>query len=465
MPVVEILGEIPDPRRYNAQHDLTDILFVAFAAMLCGATHCTEMAVFAEARLALLRQIIPLKDGAPSHDTFSRVFRALDPAAFNVAFQRLMAAFGLQARQDSAGQLAIDGKSLRRAYEKGRAHMPPLVVTVFDCESFLSLAQAVAGAGGEAEAAIEALKLLSLDGRLVSGDALHCHRRLTQTVRERGGHYLLAIKGNQSKLAAEARTALDKAAINPRTPIAETHDDDHDRDEVRRCFVIPFRQSPGKNALLDLVAVARVERWRTVGAKTTHEVCAYALSRRMTAAEVLRALDVAGRHADLVAVLTDATGDGWANIVARGATFTWEVWNPSDANGDSMSHGWGSNVLVEIERALLGVRPTGPGFATFAVTPPTGGLGRAAGTVPTPRGTVSVSWVRNPGGGPFQLDVEVPPNSVAEVTVPAGRPQDVTEGGRPVDRATGVRRIGVADGAVRIEIGSGSYRFESRTAT
>jgi len=182
-----------------------------------------------------------------------------------------------------------------------------------------------------------------------------------------------------------------------------------------------------------------------------------------TAAEVLRTLDVAGRHADLVALLTDATGDGWANIVARGATFTWEVWNPSDANGDSMSHGWGSNVLVEIERALLGVRPTGPGFATFAVTPPTGGLGRAAGTVPTPRGTVSVSWVRNPGGGPFQLDVEVPPNSVAEVTVPAGRPEDVTEGGRPVERAAGVRRIGVDDGAVRIEIGSGSYRFESRS--
>ena len=182
-----------------------------------------------------------------------------------------------------------------------------------------------------------------------------------------------------------------------------------------------------------------------------------------TAAEVLRTLDMAGRHADLVALLTDATGDGWANIVARGATFTWEVWNPSDANGDSMSHGWGSNVLVEIERALLGVRPTGPGFATFAVTPPTGGLGRAAGTVPTPRGTVSVSWVRNPGGGPFQLDVEVPPNSVAEVTVPAGRPEDVTEGGRPVERAAGVRRIGVDDGAVRIEIGSGSYRFESRS--
>ncbi|HEX3364541.1 ISAs1 family transposase [Phenylobacterium sp.] len=289
MPVVEILGEIPDPRRYNAQHDLTDILFVAFAAMLCGATHCTEMAIFAEARLELLRQFVPLKEGAPSHDTFSRVFRALDPAAFNTAFQRLMAAFGLQARQDSAGQLAIDGKSLRRAYEKGRAHMPPLVVTVFDCESFLSLAQAVAGAGGEAEAAIAALQLLSLDGRLVSGDALHCHRRLTQTVRERGGHYLLAIKGNQSKLAAEARAALDKAAANPRTAIAETHDEDHDRDEVRRCFVIPFRQSPGKNALVDLVAVARIERWRTVGANTTHEVCAYALSRRITPAEALRA--------------------------------------------------------------------------------------------------------------------------------------------------------------------------------
>ncbi len=184
-----------------------------------------------------------------------------------------------------------------------------------------------------------------------------------------------------------------------------------------------------------------------------------------TAAEVLRTLDLAGRHADLVTILTDASIDGWANILARGATFTWEVWDPSDPNGDSMSHGWGSNVLVEIERALLGVRPTGPGFATFAVAPPTGGLAWARGSVPTPRGTVSVAWSRSTGAGTgVELELGVPPNAVAQVTVPGTREGDLTESGRPISRAAGIRWVGAAAGLAHLEIGSGSYRIVSRSA-
>lgn len=290
MLILDVLDDIPDPRGYNAVHDLTDVLFVALAAMLCGATHCTEMAWFAETRLELLRQFVPLKGGAPSHDTFSRVFRALDADAFNRAFSRLMSAFGAEARQAAGRQVAIDGKSLRRAYEKGRAYMPALVVTAFDCETFLSLSQEVAGNGGEAEAAIRAVEILSLKGALVSGDALHCHRRMAQAVRSREGHYLLAIKGNQSKLAKEANAALDAAAAKPRTAIAETHEVVHGREELRRCFVTRFRQSPGPNALEDLTAVARVETWRTVGGKTEHTVRAYALSKPLSPAEALKAV-------------------------------------------------------------------------------------------------------------------------------------------------------------------------------
>jgi len=296
MSIVEILAEVPDPRRCNASHALADILFVALAAMLCGATSCTEMAFFAEGRLELLRQFVPLEGGAPSHDTFSRVFRGLDPEALAAAFGRVMVAFGETARR-TAAQVAIDGKSLRRAYEKGRSHMPPLVVTVFECETFMSLRQAVSAAGGEAEAAIEALRLLDLSGRIVSGDALHCHKRLCQTVIDRGGDYVLTIKGNQSNLAKEANaaldTALDAALALPSTAIAQTYDDGHGREEVRTCAVVPFRQTLGKNALPGLVAVARIVSQRTVGAVTTIKVRAYALSCWMTAEEVL---DAVRRH-------------------------------------------------------------------------------------------------------------------------------------------------------------------------
>ena len=102
-------------------------------------------------------------------------------------------------------------------------------------------------------------------------------------------------------------------------------------------------------------------------------------STPQNAGEVLSTLALAGLYSDLVALLVDATGDGWANILARGATFTWEVWNPSDVIGDSMSHGWGATMVPEIQRSLLGVRPTGPGFATFEVTPPPDGLDLGTG--------------------------------------------------------------------------------------
>src|SRR5262245_31410296 len=284
----DIFGEVPDPRDFTAQHPLPEILFVAFAAVLCGATHCTEMALFARSRLALLRQFIPLQHGAPSHDTFTRVLAALDPVAFNDAFMRFMTAFGKQAGiAVPNGQVAIDGKSLRRAYAKGCSHMPPLVVTVFGCDTFMSLAQTVAQEDGETEAAIAALKLLSLKGLNVTADALHCHRRMTRTIRDGGGHYAIAIKGNQSKLADQANAALDAAAARKTTSFHQTEEDAHGRHEVRRAFVVPFVQTPGKNALVDLCAVGRVESWRTVDGNTTHKVRCYALSRKMPAKELL----------------------------------------------------------------------------------------------------------------------------------------------------------------------------------
>ena len=184
-----------------------------------------------------------------------------------------------------------------------------------------------------------------------------------------------------------------------------------------------------------------------------------------TASEVLRTLALAGRYGDLVARLTDATGDGWANILARGATFCWEVWNPSDIVGDGMSHGWGSNVLVEIQRSLLGVRPTSPGYAIFDVAPPPTGLAWARGTVPTPRGTVSVAWSLPTSSEPmFALDVVVPPNSVADVTLPADQQSGITEGGRPLDRVTGVRVVGVAGGLAHLRLGAGTFQVRSASS-
>jgi hypothetical protein len=94
----ECFSELPDPRADNALHDLTEILFIALMATLCGATNCTDMALFARMKAYLWQDVLVLKNGLPSHDTFSRVFRMLDPKAFESAFRRFMKAFAQDAR-------------------------------------------------------------------------------------------------------------------------------------------------------------------------------------------------------------------------------------------------------------------------------------------------------------------------------------------------------------------------------
>ena len=120
----ECFSELPDPRADNALHDLTEILFIALMATLCGATSCTDMALFARMKAYLWQDVLVLENGLPSHDTFSRVFRMLDPKAFEVAFRRFMKAFAQGAKiKRPRGVIALDGKALRRGYERGKSHM------------------------------------------------------------------------------------------------------------------------------------------------------------------------------------------------------------------------------------------------------------------------------------------------------------------------------------------------------
>src|SRR3546814_20972518 len=118
-----IFPEVRVPRDANARHELSVILFVARSATLCGAKSCVEIAEFASEGLDDLRERVALRHGAPSHDTFSRVFRLLDPAelerALRACVAAMRAALGLA---PPSGVVAVDAKALRRAYETGRAH-------------------------------------------------------------------------------------------------------------------------------------------------------------------------------------------------------------------------------------------------------------------------------------------------------------------------------------------------------
>jgi predicted transposase YbfD/YdcC len=227
---------LPDPRADNARHDLLEVLFIALAATLCGADSCAEMAEFGQSKEGFLRVLLRLEHGIPSHDTFSRVFRLLEPEAFEKAFRRFITGFAKAHKLNLTGVVAVDGKALRGAFERGRQSTPLQMVNVWAVEARICLAQRKAPSRNECAGALEALALLDLEGCIVTADALHCHRGFAAMVIERGGDYILALKNNQSKLFAAAARRFARGGV--RSTAERIEPSTHDRREVRRATVL-----------------------------------------------------------------------------------------------------------------------------------------------------------------------------------------------------------------------------------
>ncbi len=282
--VVEYFGAVADPRAGNARHDFLEVIFVALAASLCGAEDCTEMALFARAKLEVLRQVVKLDHGAPSHDTFSRVFRMIAPEPFEAAFAAFMKAFGGALQ----GVVAIDGKALRGAYARGRRAMPLHLVNIWAAETRLVIGQRLAPGRNEVLGAQQALALLRLDGCIVTADALHCRPDTARAILATGADYALALKANQPTLLARAQALVRDA--DPATGAHQPPAIAHDRRESRSAIVLPADDLdfPG------VAAVAMIEsRRQPTGQHETHAVRWFLLS---TVLSPQRMLDVARAH-------------------------------------------------------------------------------------------------------------------------------------------------------------------------
>jgi predicted transposase YbfD/YdcC len=242
-------SSVEDPRAGNARHDLVELMFVALAAVLCGAEDCTDMAAFARAKLGFLQQIVRLEHGPPSHDTFSRVFRLLAPEPFEAAFAKFTASFAGALK----GVVAIDGKALRGAYERGRASCPLHLVNVWAAEARLVIGQRLAPGRNEVLGAQQALALLRLDGCIVTADALHCRADTARAILDTGADYVLALKANHPILLARAKALI--AGADPAGAACQPPARAHDRLERRSAIVVPAAgiDFPG------VAAVARVE--------------------------------------------------------------------------------------------------------------------------------------------------------------------------------------------------------------
>jgi predicted transposase YbfD/YdcC len=284
--LLTILREVRDPRDINARHDLSSILFIALSASLCGAKTCVDYADFGSAYEEELSEIIDLGHGAPSHDCFSRLFRLLDADEVAAALARfgqaMRASLGLGAPK---GVIAIDGKSLRRGYERGRSFMPPLMVSVWDAETRVSIAACRAPGGNEVAATLALLRTLTLKGCIVTADALHCHPAMAEAVQASGADYALGLKANHGPLYQAAVTAFAEADDKAFLPFYEKTERSHDRQEWRCAAVI--RRPRDAPAFPGLAAIGRIEGERRCGDKIERSTRYVALSTVLTPARLL----------------------------------------------------------------------------------------------------------------------------------------------------------------------------------
>ena len=277
---------LEDPRTGNAGlHDFHELLMIALCTVLCGGQGAVDMALFATAKEPFLRGFLKLKKGLPSHDTFSRLFRLLDPDQFRAAFQRFMTTFSAQCQ----GVVAIDGKVLRRSFDRASGKSPLHMVSAWGCEQRLVLAQIATDAkSNEITAVPKLLAMLSLKGTIVTADAMNCQREIAQQIVDQGGDFVLALKGNQGTLHDDVSLFMD----DPASTVSASHttvDADHGRIETRTATVstdIAWLQEghrwPGLAAIGKVVRVRETAANTTTEAKTTTETAYYLLSTALS---------------------------------------------------------------------------------------------------------------------------------------------------------------------------------------
>ena len=287
-------GALPDPRvERTREHSLVDILTIGLCAVRCGGEGWTDMATFGQAREAWLRTFLALPGGIPSHDTFGRVFAALDPDAFGAAFVAWVRAVAPQ----TVGQVvAIDGKTLRRSHDRARGKAALHLVSAWADASGLVLGQvAVDDKSNEITAIPALLQLLDVRGCTVTIDARGCQAAIARQIVAQGGDYVLALKDNHPTLHddvqaifAEARRTQFAGLAPQHYSAAKTTGKDHGRLEIRRAWTL---SDPETLAYLDeaghwagLAGIGLVEAERRIGSQRSVETRHYLLSAPLDAA-------------------------------------------------------------------------------------------------------------------------------------------------------------------------------------
>jgi predicted transposase YbfD/YdcC len=237
--LLRFFDELEDPRLDRTKlHALGDILFIALCAVICGADTWTEVEWFGHTKEEWLRRFLPLANGIPSHDTFGRVFSRLDPDQLERCFLNWMAALS----QASKGRLiAIDGKTLRRSFDKADDRLAIHMVSAWCEANHLVLGQvATSEKSNEITAIPRLLEMLNVEDAVVTIDAMGCQKAIAEKIVQQDGDYVLAVKENQPALYEVIQGTFDELT-GPGIPgvsydFHEDTDAGHGRIETRRIW-------------------------------------------------------------------------------------------------------------------------------------------------------------------------------------------------------------------------------------
>ena len=270
---------ITDPRMDRTKrHNLLEMIVIALCAAVCGSDHWVDVERFGKAKLTWFRRFLELPHGIPSHDTFGRVFAALDTEEFlDCMIRWLQELSGSLAGQ----QVAIDGKTLRRSFDRASGKNSLHVVSAWSCGLRMSLGQvAVDDKSCEITAVPQLLELLELTGAVVTLDAMHSQTKTAAAIRRRGADYILPVKANQPSLHNTLIDLVDEwAAANFQVPGLRKHrtvEQNHGRREERVYYVAPVpaalrRQGRWK----DIDSVGVVYRSREVNGMISEEITCF----------------------------------------------------------------------------------------------------------------------------------------------------------------------------------------------
>ena len=269
--LIEHFQNLPDPRvNRTKDHDLIDVLIIALCTLLCAGESFNDMEQFGKAKQVWFKTFLGLRHGIPSHDTFNRVFAALDPEKFLECFLAWTQSVREAVEQEV---VALDGKALRRAVS-GSGGIKYIVSAWAEGNGLVLGQRKVDDKSNEITAVPQLLRVLELSGCIVTLDALGCQKNIAKEIIQADAAYVLALKGNQETVHEEVKAFLDAAVTAKEQPLAswKTVEKDHGRLETRRYY-----QSAALDWFADrhkwegLQSVGMVEAIRECGGQRTVE--------------------------------------------------------------------------------------------------------------------------------------------------------------------------------------------------